>query len=124
MTSRNPPLPCSEDRRYRQRFTIQLPLKWRTADHDFVTGRTRNMSRYGLSIGVTGGSPKVGAMVDVVVDWPVRLNGMIGLQLWISGKVVRSSAREFAVRYQGYAIKTNAVRAQAEAVEFAALKEA
>jgi hypothetical protein len=112
MTLRDSPLPSFTDRRARQRFAVVLPLKWRAGHGDFIASRTRNMSSTGLAIAIAGAAPKAGTEIEVVVAWPVLFDRTIGLQLWIWGKVVRSSAGEFAVKYRQYEIRTKGSRGQ------------
>jgi hypothetical protein len=110
MTFRDPALPSSTERRARERFPVELPLKWRAGHTEFVASRTRNMSSTGLAIRIAGAAPRVGSKIEVVVDWPALLDGTVGLLLWISGKVVRCSAGEFAVNYQRHEIRTKGAR--------------
>jgi hypothetical protein len=111
MESRNPPLPSSLDHRKRQRFAVDLSLKWRTGHCEFFASRARNISSHGMAITIAGAAPTLGAVIEVIVDWPVLLDDTMGLQLWILGTVVRCGANEFAVRYRRHEIKTKGVRA-------------
>jgi len=48
----------------------------------------------------------MGRLVEVAVDWPVRLDGACPLRFVAVGKVVRSEATKAAVQITRYAFKT------------------
>jgi hypothetical protein len=91
---------------------MDLSLKWSTGYGNFFASRARNISSNGVAITIACAAPKLGAGIEVIVDWPVLLDDTMGLQLCILGTVVRCGADEFAVRYERYEIKTTGVRAQ------------
>jgi len=51
----------------------------------------------------------LGRLVEVAVNWPVRLGGACPLQFVAVGKVVRSEATKAAVQIMRYEFKTRAV---------------
>jgi len=48
----------------------------------------------------------MGRLVEVAVNWPVRLNGACPLQFVAVGKVIRSEATQAAVQIARYEFKT------------------
>ena len=65
------------------------------------------MSSQGLFIwqGDDQGVP-VGAKVESVLEWPVLLDGEVGLKLVTIGRVVRSGQRGFAVEFKSHQFRT------------------
>ena len=55
----------------------------------------------------------MGRLIEVAVDWPVRLDGACRLQFVAVGKVVRSEAGKAAVRIERYQFKTRGGNAMA-----------
>ena len=74
-------------------------------DKETYTGQTIDVSSSGLRF-MAAHPVRVGHGVVISIDWPVRLDGVIALQLMVNGSVVRSSGKETAVRLEGYAFKT------------------
>jgi hypothetical protein len=63
------------------------------------------MSSSGLSFAADRALP-IGQKLDLSIDWPVRLDGDVQLQLAASGVVVRSSGAVTALRIQRYELRT------------------
>jgi hypothetical protein len=55
----------------------------------------------------------MGRLVEVAVNWPVRLGGACRLQFVAVGKVVRSEAGRAAVQIERYQFKTRGANAMA-----------
>jgi hypothetical protein len=81
------------------------------------TGRTLNMGSGGILFTTEELLP-VGRSVEVSVDWPAQLNGVCPLKFVAVGRVVRSEAKQAAVRIERYQFKTRgrSVVAMPEAV--------
>ncbi len=62
---------------------------------------TLNMSSSGILVEDVHGL-SVGALVELRIGWPSRLEGRIGLQLVAVGKVVRCDPSSFAVLLRNY----------------------
>jgi hypothetical protein len=71
------------------------------------TGRTLNMSSCGLLIASEEpANVRMGARLQVTLDWPFLLHGATPLQLIVSCRVTRCRPQEFAVRLEQYLFKT------------------
>jgi hypothetical protein len=58
----------------------------------------------------------MGRLVEVAVNWPVRLDGACPLQFVAVGKVVRSEATKAAVQIARYEFKTRGSNGAAAAI--------
>jgi hypothetical protein len=47
-----------------------------------------------------------GMLVEIAIDWPVRLDGSIALQLIVTGHIIRTCGKETVVALQKHAFKT------------------
>jgi hypothetical protein len=57
---------------------------------------------------------KVGVLVELRVDWPLLLDGRIGLQLVATGHVVRSGPSSFAVLFNQHQFRTSGNKSRTE----------
>src|ERR1017187_7461141 len=79
------------ERRSKIRYPVSLKVKYRTVGRSnriSGVGRTLNMSSGGLLIAADQ-RPELGAKIELNIEWPSLLNGMVPLQLVAIGKVVR-----------------------------------
>ena len=100
------------DRRGERRYEVNLNLKYAprkgsSADFEGV-GKTCNVSRAGLSFECDRVLP-VGMQLELLVQWPVRLNDLWPVELRMYARIVRSAPGETAVRINWYEFR----RAQA-----------
>ena len=91
------------------RFPLQLELRYSVADPsgsiENGSGRTIDISSVGLSF--TAERPlAMGQMIDLSIDWPVRLDGDVQLQLVVSGVVVRTSGTVTGLRIGRHEFRT------------------
>jgi hypothetical protein len=90
---------------------ISCDLQYHTSGwglQDFGSGKTINMSSSGLLL-VTDRILFPGRKVQVLIDWPVKLDGRVGLRLVVFGAVVRvgiERAPQAAVRIERYEFRT------------------
>jgi len=89
--------PVREDVRYRVLHTKGLPASG--------VGKTLDMGSRGILFTTQGRLP-LGHLVEISVNWPVRLGGACPLQFVAVGKVVRSEATKAAVQIARYEFKT------------------
>jgi hypothetical protein len=69
------------------------------------SGRTIDMSSSGLSF--TADTPlSIGQTLDMSIDWPVRLDRDVQIQLVASGVVVRATGAMTAVRIERHEFRT------------------
>jgi hypothetical protein len=100
--------PFSE-RRAKIRYPIELPLRYQTLRSGDARGigTTIDFSSQGLLISAAPSQiPYQGSRVDVVVEWPVRLEGKTSLQLIVQGKVVRGGPASFAILFERHEFRT------------------
>lgn len=94
------------ERRLKARYPVRLSARYRCLDG--------GLSGVGLTINISSGSVllacqheiEVGAPMEVMIDWPSRLESTIPLQLATSGRVIRSGPATFAMRFDGYQFRT------------------
>ena len=100
------------ERRSKVRFPLGFQVRYRILGEEsplWVEGRALNMSSGGMLIGRTH-DLGVGEVVEVRIDWPLRLEGRIGLQLVAVGKVVRCGLADFAVLFSQHQFRTAGIR--------------
>ena len=69
------------------------------------SGRTIDMSSSGMSF--TADTPlPIGQTLDMSIDWPVRLDDDVQLQVVVSGVVVRSTGAVIALRIERHEFRT------------------
>ena len=103
-TNRTTPM----ERRSKTRYPIELNVKYRTLGryHRLAgVGRTANLSSSGMFI-VTEHRMAVGARLELNIEWPSLLDGLIPLQVVAVGKVVRSLESGFAFSFTQYQFRT------------------
>jgi hypothetical protein len=102
------------ERRLKVRFPVQLSLRYRTLSgpRSSGVGQTINISSGGLLIAAEEPLALAGRQLQIVIDWPLLLHGMIPRQLSATCQVVRCQDAWFAVklvRYQFHTKKTKGV---------------
>jgi len=107
---RVPPEDRPPDRRSHPRYPIELDLRYRPLRYGWAArkegfGKTRDLSTGSVFFRADQPLPK-GLPVELSMDWPVRLDGVCALQLWITGKVVRSCGPETAVKIIHHEFRT------------------
>ena len=87
------------DRRSRVRFPMELRVRFRGLGRGYRVsgmGRLVNMSSGGLLVAHQDGV-QIGTLLELHIEWPVRLDGRIPLQIVAVGKVTRCNPSSFAV---------------------------
>jgi hypothetical protein len=97
------------DRRETNRFPVREQVRYRLLHAKGLlasgVGKTLNIGSGGILFTTEGKLP-MGRLVEVAVNWPVRLEGACPLQFVAVGKVVRSEATKAAVQITRYEFKT------------------
>ena len=115
MTSRTRRINCSGnnsnvERRSHARIPIQEELRYRVVDHGDSSpdgyGTTVDMSRCGICFQTTGTPPSEGRLLEVSVNWPVKLEDTCLLKLVAVGRVVRSSGQVAVLGIDKYEFRT------------------
>ena len=103
----------SQERRYRQRYELRLPVALRRYETDFH-GETTNMSAAGISF-VAPVKPDIGEQVDFEVRLPEDLGARCEVRLQCKATVVRVERRSEAYEIGVSLIDYDFVRRPAEA---------
>ena len=98
------------DRRAHHRYRVDLELSYRlsAANGGTETGSATalEMSRGGVLLEADGPLP-LGRAVDIVIPWPIPLQGVCALDLLIRGTTVRAAGRRrTAIQTASYQFKT------------------
>jgi hypothetical protein len=97
------------ERRAKKRFTIERPLRYRflygASLGQVATGRALDVSSNGIWI-ETEHDLRVGDPLELLIDWPAQLNGMVPLQLVTAGCVIRAAGKRAAVSIERYEFRT------------------
>ena len=98
------------ERRATRRYPIEVAVIYRLVHKGRVQrgfGLTRNLSSGGLLM-ESNTSLSVGTEVEVFMAWPARLGGEVKLNLWIQGRVVRTSENCTAIAIDRSDFRTRA----------------
>ena len=97
------------DRRETNRFPVREDVRYRVLHAKGLpgsgVGKTLDIGSGGILFTTQERLP-LGRLVEVAVNWPVRLGGGCPLQFVAVGKVVRSEATKAAVQIARYEFKT------------------
>jgi len=96
------------DRRGTIRFPVREELKYKVLHSKTVlsgAGQTLNIGSGGILFTTEEKIP-MGRQVEISVNWPARLDGTCPLKFVATGRIVRSEARQAAVRIERYEFKT------------------
>ena len=100
------------DRREDRRYGIHLDVKWKLIRRrrvlDAGIGKTVDLSSGGLLFDPGRHLPE-GLNVELSITWPVLLHNVAPLQLVVSGRIVRASGRQVAVRTVQHEFRTAGV---------------
>lgn len=82
-----------------------MPIRYRlTAGHtagDWRSGESLNFSSAGLLF-TSASTLSAGQEIEVLIDWPARLENRIALRLAVRGVIVRSTGSHAAMRFEHY----------------------
>ena len=96
------------ERRSKIRYPVALNVRYRTLGRHHRTsglGRTVNLSSGGMLVAAEE-KMTVGTRLEVNLEWPSLLDGLIPLQLVAVGKVIRSVESGFALSFIQYEFRT------------------
>jgi hypothetical protein len=101
--------PFLTERRSKSRYPLHFGVRWRIKDLT-GEGRTIDLSSDGLLIAcqqiASRDEVRTGEDVQMIIDWPVLLDGKIPLQLHASGRVVRKGSADFACTFRRHEFRT------------------
>jgi hypothetical protein len=96
------------ERRLAVRYPLELGIRFRSLSEKSSfsgVGLVVNASRRGVLV-VSRDDITVGARVEMLLDWPFRLDGRIPLQLVAAGRVLRRGKSGFAATIERYEFRT------------------
>jgi hypothetical protein len=96
------------ERRTKIRYPVTLTVRYRTLGRYHPIsglGRTVNMSSGGILVASEQGMA-LGTRLEINLEWPSLLDGLIPLQLVAVGKVVRCVESGFALSFMQYQFRT------------------
>lgn len=97
------------ERRAKKRFMIERPVRYRflygSALGQVASGRALEASSNGVLLEAEQ-ELKVGDPIELLIDWPAQLNGVVPLQLVTAGCVVRVIGNRAAVSVERYEFRT------------------
>lgn len=100
---------ATTERRRRQRFNIVLDLRYsvplRNAPSLRGRGVTENISSSGLLFRCDSGTPTVGTVIAINLDWPRPAQGRDMICLYMSGRVIRVNPPDVAVAIGSHGFK-------------------
>lgn len=101
------------ERRLHQRFPIALNADYRILRKGRVGGfgssRTINIASRGVLLEADD-SLSVGCPIELLINWPLRLEGICPLKLVLSGRVIRSDTHGVAIEARRYEFRTAGIR--------------
>ncbi len=97
------------DRRFDRRYRIELELRWklirRRKIRDAGSGHTVDLSSGGILFDAHRVLP-VGMNVELSISWPVLLHNVAPMQLFVTGRVLRSSGTHAAIQMTQHEFRT------------------
>ncbi len=97
------------ERRAKARYLVILAVRYRalTGPKASGVGTTVNLSSKGIFIAATQGhNISAGSQVELIIKWPMLLDGTIPLEFVVLGRVVRSDESRFAVSLVKFDFRT------------------
>ena len=106
--------PGRDERRAATRLPIEREVRYKLLGKgNLLTqageGKTVNISSAGALFTTQTALPEK-QLVELAVNWPARLNGLLPLNLVIRGRVIRSHETQCAIRIEQYDFKTRQFR--------------
>ena len=102
------------DQRLHGRYPITLELQYKLLNKGRVErlgcGKTLNISSGGVFFEADDLLPAGGA-IEVAMNWPYLLDGVVTLKLVMSGRIVRSDAKTIAIKVRHHEFRTAGSRA-------------
>jgi hypothetical protein len=92
------------DRRAHKRYPVSLPVSFKGRVIS-GSGSSVNLSSKGALI-LAFQQPKLGSRLELRMNWPALLNGVVGLQLVAECLVTRITPDGFAVEFSKHQFKT------------------
>src|SRR5277367_6494043 len=96
--------PIAAERRSAVRYSVELSVRFRALSQTSPfcgAGRVVNASRGGVWV-VSEDKIRLGAQVEMTLEWPFLLDGRIPLRLFATGRILRRGASGFAATMERY----------------------
>lgn len=101
-------LPVAVERRLAVRYPVELSVHFRSVSQTSPfsgVGRVVNASSGGVLV-ISQDKIRLGAQVEMLLDWPFRLDGRVPLQLFAVGRVLRRGTSDFVATIDRYEFRT------------------
>jgi hypothetical protein len=100
----------ADDRRSRLRFSLRLAIRCRRVEPRFaldriIVGESLNIASRGMLFRASEAFLP-GQVVEVFIDWPIRLENGVRLMLVVEGAVVRIAGKCAAMLIEKYQVRT------------------
>ena len=102
------------ERRLHKRFPIELKADYRILRRGRagIVGSTQTLNIASRGVLLQADTTlAVGSTIELLVSWPLRLQGVCPLRLAISGRIVRSDSRGVAIEAKQHEFRTAGIRA-------------
>ena len=106
------------DRRADRRYTFEMPMRflYRSGDSRCLGyGQTVDLSRKGIRF-ASDDPPRIGAEVELRIEWPFLLQQVCPLELRVWGQVLRNDSDGTVVRTNRYEFRTVGARSFDQAI--------
>jgi hypothetical protein len=98
------------DRRFDRRYGIALPVRWKLIRRrkvlDTGTGETLDLSSGGILF-EAGRELPLGLNVELSIAWPALLHNVAPMQLFVSGRIVRTNGGRIAIHMSQHEFRTS-----------------
>jgi hypothetical protein len=105
-----PPIPANRRRKLRYPLDLSVRFRFSRASTFSGTGRVVNVSSNGVLVAsqhvVSPHECKIGAPVELSIEWPFLLDGRVPLQFFTQGRVVRREESVFAAAFERRQFRT------------------
>jgi hypothetical protein len=103
--------PMPAERRFKLRYPLDLSVRFRPLSRSLYlgAGQAVNLSSGGVLVvsrHAVSHEIRVGALLEMRIEWPSLLDGRVPLQLIAVGRVVRRRASDFAAKFEQYQFHT------------------
>ncbi len=92
-------------------YPVELELNYRVMGGVRGSGRTVNLSSNFILFD-PGSALPTGARIELLIAWPVALNGRVGLRLWVTGTIIQNRSNGAAVEIARYEFRVTTLQRQ------------
>src|SRR5438045_6416917 len=98
----------ADERRHHKRLPIEREVRYKVLGTERTgRGKTIDMRSAGVLFTTASGLME-GDKIELVIDWPVQLEGRLRLKMVMFGRVVRAEEKQAAITISRYSLRTRA----------------